>query len=266
MSTYHLPPKPQRSLWSKAKRLLIAAIVIAIYVWTFLGINIDWMRAIERAIKNITVVIPKLFSPNWEASGEVTLKIIETIFIAFAGSLMAAIIAIPLGFLAARNMTRLRIISSTGKWILSGIRAFPDIILAILFVVAVGPNAFAGVLAISIGSTGMLGKLYSEVIESIDSDVIEAIEASGGNKIQVLFYGVIPQVIPEFLSYAIYRFEIDIRASSILGIVGAGGIGTMIIFAANNRNWNEMGLILLAIIIVVTIIDTISTRIRRKLV
>src|SRR5690625_1084437 len=266
MSTYHLPPKPQRSLWSKAKRLLIAAIVIAIYVWTFLGINIDWMRAIERAIKNITVVIPKLFSPNWEASGEVTLKIIETIFIAFAGSLMAAIIAIPLGFLAARNMTRLRIISSTGKWILSGIRAFPDIILAILFVVAVGPNAFAGVLAISIGSTGMLGKLYSEVIESIDKDVIEAIEASGGNKIQVLFYGVIPQVLPEFLSYAIYRFEIDIRASSILGIVGAGGIGTMIIFAANNRNWNEMGLILLAIIIVVTIIDAISTRIRRKLV
>src|SRR5690625_7740429 len=90
---------------------------------------------------------------------------------------MAAIIAIPLGFLAARNMSKQRIISSTGKWILSGIRAFPDIILAILFVVAVGPNAFAGVLAISIGSTGMLGKLYSEVIESIDSDVIEAIEA-----------------------------------------------------------------------------------------
>jgi len=266
MSTFHLPPKPQRSLWSKAKKILIAAFVIAIYVWTILGINIDWMRAIERAIKNIAVVIPKLFSPNWEASGEVALKIIETIFIAFAGSLMAAIIAIPLGFLAARNMSKQRIISSAGKWILSGIRAFPDIILAILFVVAVGPNAFAGVLAISIGSTGMLGKLYSEVIESIDKDVIEAIEASGGNKIQVLFYGVIPQVLPEFLSYAIYRFEIDIRASSILGIVGAGGIGTMIIFAANNRNWNEMGLILLAIIIVVTIIDAISTRIRRKLV
>src|SRR5690625_6123494 len=112
----------------------------------------------------------------------------------------------------------------------------------------------------------MLGKLYAEVIESIDSDVIEAIEASGGNKVQVLFYGVIPQVIPEFLSYAIYRFEIDIRASSILGIVGAGGIGTMIIFSANNRKWNEMCLILLSFIIVITIIDTISIRIRRKLV
>src|SRR5690625_2436611 len=115
MSTYHLPPKPQRWLWSKAMRLLIAAMVISIYLWTVLGINIDWMRAIERAIKNITVVSPKLCSPNWEASGEVTLKIIETIFIAFAGSLMAAIIAIPLWFLAARDMTSLRIISSSGK-------------------------------------------------------------------------------------------------------------------------------------------------------
>src|SRR5690625_6733708 len=110
----------------------------------------------------------------------------------------------------------------------------------------------------------MLGKLYAEVIESIDSDVIEAIEASGGNKIQVLFYGVIPQVIPVLLSYAIYRFEIDIRASSILGIGAAAGMGTMIIFIATNRIWNEMCLILLAIIIFVSFIDTISCRIRPK--
>src|SRR5690625_7842382 len=110
----------------------------------------------------------------------------------------------------------------------------------------------------------MLGKLYSETIESIDMSIVEAMEATGANWIQVLFYGVIPQVLPEFLSYAIYRFEIDIRASSILGIVGAGGIGTMIIFAANNRNGNEMGLILLAIIIAVSIIDAICIGIRRQ--
>ncbi|WP_197046660.1 PhnE/PtxC family ABC transporter permease [Oceanobacillus salinisoli] len=138
--------------------------------------------------------------------------------------------------------------------------------MAILFVVAVGPNAFAGVLAIAIGSTGMLGKMFSEIIESIDMQVVEAMQANGANRIQILFYAVMPQIIPEFLSYAIYRFEVDIRASSILGIVGAGGIGTIIIFASNNRNWNEMGTILLAIIIVVTIIDFASARIRRKIV
>ncbi|CDO04102.1 phosphate-import permease protein PhnE [Oceanobacillus picturae] len=266
METYTLPPKPERSLFKKIKTILIAAIIVAIYVWTFLGIDIDWARAIARIQDNFARVIPNLFSPDWSATAEVSLSILETVLIAFAGSLMAAILAIPLGFLAAHNMTRSRILTTIGKWILSAVRAFPDIILAILFVVAVGPNAFAGVLAIAIGSTGMLGKLYSEVIESIDMKVVEAMEANGANKIQILFYAVIPQIIPEFLSYAIYRFEVDIRASSILGIVGAGGIGTMIIFAANNRNWNEMGLILLAIIIVVTIIDFISARIRRKIV
>ncbi|MFD1038349.1 phosphonate ABC transporter, permease protein PhnE [Virgibacillus byunsanensis] len=266
MKTISLPPKPERSLFQKLKKIVLILLVIALYLWTFLGIDIDWARAWERVLNNFSRVIPKLFSPDWSASNEVFWNILETIFIAFAGSLMAAILAIPLGFLAAHNMTGSRILTTLGKWILSAVRAFPDIILAILFVVAVGPNAFAGVLAIAIGSTGMLGKLYSEVIESIDMQVVEAMEANGANKIQMLFYAVIPQIIPEFLSYAIYRFEIDIRASSILGIVGAGGIGTMIIFAANNRNWNEMGLILLAIIIVVTVIDFVSARIRRKIV
>ncbi|MFU0789236.1 phosphonate ABC transporter, permease protein PhnE [Virgibacillus proomii] len=266
MSSYSLPPKQPKSVFKKIKYILIALALISIYIWTFLGIEIDWGRSFERMLSNFDRVIPRLFSPDWSATEEVALKIWETVLIAFAGSLMAAILAIPLGFLAAKNMTGSKILATIGKWILSAVRAFPDIILAILFVVAVGPNAFAGVLAIAIGSTGMLGKLYSEAIESIDMKVIEAIEANGANKIQILFYGVIPQIIPEFLSYAIYRFEVDIRASSILGIVGAGGIGTMIIFASSNRNWNEMGLILLAIIIVVTIIDFISARIRRKII
>lgn len=265
MERLELPPKPKHSALKKIRNIVIAILIIALYVWTFTSIDIDWGRAIERASNNFQRVIPKLFSPDWGATGKVALSMLETVFIAFAGSLMAAIIAVPLAFLAARNMGGV-ILSTIGKWILSAVRAFPDVILAILFVVAVGPNAFAGVLAIAIGSTGMLGKMFSEIIEGIDMNVIEAMEASGANKIQILFYGVMPQIIPEFLSYAIYRFEVDVRASSILGIVGAGGIGTLIIFASNNRNWSEMGTILLAIIIVVTVIDFASARIRRKIV
>ena len=266
MKHYSLPPKPKNSAFKKIRNIGITIIVVAMYVWTFLSINIDWGRAIERAANNFSRVIPRLFSPDWAATSDVAMSMLETVFIAFAGSLMAAVIAVPLAFLAARNMMGGIIASTIGKWILSAVRAFPDIILAILFVVAIGPNAFAGVLAIAIGSTGMLGKMFSEIIESIDMNVVEAMEASGANKLQILFYGVLPQITPEFLSYAIYRFEVDIRASSILGIVGAGGIGTMIIFASSNRNWNEMGTILLAIIIVVTIIDFASARIRRKIV
>lgn len=265
MTEYNLPPKKQVTAWKRIKVFLIIGAILALYIWTFMGIDIDWGRAINRAIQNAGKVIPRLFNPAWADTGAVTLKIIETIFIAFAGTLMASILAIPLGFLSAKNMTN-RGIATIGKWALSANRAFPELILAILFVVAVGPNAFAGVLAIAIHSTGMLGKLYSEVVESIDMNIVEAMEANGANKVQILFFAVLPQVIPEFLSYAIYRFEIDIRASSVLGIVGAGGIGTMIIFASINRNWNQMGLILLAIIIVVTVIDAISSRIRRKIV
>jgi phosphonate transport system permease protein len=217
-------------------------------------------------MENFGNVVVGLFQPNWAASGDVALSMLETIAIAFAGSLMAAILSVPLAFLAANNMMGGKVGSTVGKWILSAVRAFPDIILAILFVVAVGPNAFAGVLAIAIGSTGMLGKMFSEIIESIDMEVVRAMEANGANKIQILFYAVMPQVIPEFLSYAIYRFEVDIRASSILGIVGAGGIGTMIFFASSNRDWNQMGTILLGIIIVVTVIDFASAKIRRKIV
>src|SRR5690625_1690457 len=265
MENYELPPKKKTPFKTKFKRIFITIIVIAIYIWTFLGIDIDWARAFDRLINNFMTVIPRLFQPAWGSAGEVGLKLLETIFIAFAGTLMASILAIPLGFIAARNMPN-TFIATLGKWLLSANRAFQELILAILFVVAVGTIAFARVLAIAIHSTGMLGKLYSEVLESIDMEVVEAMEANGANKVQVLFYAVLPQVIPEFLSYAIYRFEIDIRASSVLGIVGAGGIGTMIMFASMNRNWNEMGLILLGIILLVIVIDTISTRIRRKIV
>ena len=135
-------------------------------------------------------------------------------------------------------------------------RTFPEILLALIFVVAIGPGAFAGVLAIAIHSIGMLGKLYSEVIESINMNVVEAMEANGANKIQIFFYGIMPQVIPEFLSYAIYRFEIDVRASTILeNYRSRRDIGTLLVISSRNRNWDEVGMILLVIIIFVSIID-----------
>ena len=264
---YELPPKRKTPVSKKIRNIFIALAILTIYVITFTQININWSRVIsERTINNFNRVIPQLFSPDWSKFGKVIEKMIETVFIAYAGSLMAALIAVPLAFFAANNMSRFRAVSTFGKWVLDGIRAFPELVFAIIFVATVGPGPFAGVLAIAINSTGMLGKLYSEVIESIDMKVVEAMEANGANKIQILFYGIIPQVIPEFLSYAIYRFEIDVRSSSVLGIVGAGGIGLLIVIAVANRNWDEVGMILLVIIVVVTIIDYLSSYIRRKIV
>ncbi|TLS38117.1 phosphonate ABC transporter, permease protein PhnE [Pseudalkalibacillus caeni] len=265
----NMPPKPKRSSKKLVKRFIISISLVALYLWTFLSINdiIKWDRVFsERTITNFDRVIPKLFSPDYASFGKVMEKMVETLFIAYAGSLMAAILAVPFAFLAASNMVRNKFLNTLGKWILNAVRTFPEIMLALIFVAAIGPNAFAGVLAIGLHSIGMLGKLYSEVIESIDMHVVEAMEANGANKIQILFYGIIPQVIPEFLSYAIYRFEIDVRASTILGIIGAGGIGTLIVISVANRNWNEVGMILLVIIVVVTIIDYLSAFIRKRIV
>lgn len=189
---------------------------------------------------------------------------LETLAIAYAGTLIGAILAIPFGFLAARNIVGRA--AEIGKAISNGVRAFPEIMFAIIFVASVGMGPYAGVLAIGINSIGMLSKLYSEVIESIDMSVVEALKASGANKIQTIWFGVIPQIIPEFSSYAIYRFEIDVRASTVLGIVGAGGIGAPLILAANQRNWEAVGMMLIIIIIVVTLIDYLSAFIRRRIV
>ncbi|MDX8045149.1 phosphonate ABC transporter, permease protein PhnE [Gracilibacillus sp. S3-1-1] len=261
-----LPEKPKSKI-KLIKRITILVALVLIYTWTFTSINIRWdVIFSERTLDNFDRIIPKFFQPAIDQTGSIMEMMFETLFIAYTGSLAAAIIAVPLAFLCASNMVKNKFLNNIGMWILGGVRAFPEIVLAIIFVAAVGPNPFAGVLAIAIGSTGMLGKLYSEVLESIDMNVVEALEASGANKLQILFYGILPQVLPEFLSYAIYRFEIDVRASSVLGIVGAGGIGTLITFAYMNRNWEEVGMILLVIIITVTIIDQISGFIRKRLV
>ncbi|WP_216828770.1 phosphonate ABC transporter, permease protein PhnE [Alkalihalobacterium elongatum] len=262
-----MPPKKKRSVKKIIRNILIAIAIIALYTWTFVSIDIRWGRVFsEQTINNIGRVIPQLFSPDWSAFSKVMGLMWQTLQMAYTGTLLAAILAIPFGFFAASNMVKNKVLNSLSKGALNGIRAFPELVLALMFVAAVGPRPFAGVLAIAIGSIGMLGKLYSEVIESIDMHVVEALQANGANRIQVLFYGVLPQIIPEFLSYAIYRFEIDVRASTILGIIGAGGIGTLITISIANRKWDEVGMILLVIIVVVTLIDTISAQIRKRIV
>lgn len=264
MADYNLPPKERVSAWQKIKITMIVLVAISLFGWVLWDIEIEWARIIDRMLKNIGVIIPQLLKPEWSLINKVLVKILETVLIAFSGTLMASIIAIPLGLFASKTLTS-KYVAFLFKFSFSVNRSFPELILAILFVVAVGPNAFAGVLAITVHSTGMLGKFYAEAIELIDKSMIEAMKANGASKIQILIHGVLPQVKHELLSLAIYRFEINVRSSTVLGIVGAGGVGTMIVFASMNRNWSEMGLIIFLVIIVVLLIDNLSIMIRKKL-
>lgn len=250
-------------------RIIIFILLAALYVWAFAGMPFNGFK--ETASQVMKSILAGIFSPDWDyvylPEGEDLLRgLLDTLAIAILGTFISGILCIPLAFWAASNMSKGRSISSAGKFVLSFVRTFPEIVMAILFIKAVGPGSFAGVLALGLHSIGMLGKLFSEEIENLNPGPNEALIATGGNFFQVLWFAVLPQVMPGFLSYTLYRFEINVRSAAILGIIGAGGIGTPLIFALSSRDWERVGIILLGIIVMVTIIDIISGYLRKKLI
>lgn len=251
-----------KRMYVLATVLILAFIYIVALVSTPFDINSSSVSTLE-TLKRLFIE-PLINTDNYDKYPEYIGYMLETIAIAYAGIFVATILAVPVGFLAARNVGGR--FSYIGKALLNAIRAIPELIFAIIFVAAVGIGPYAGVLAISINSIGMLGKLYAEVIESIDSENVDAIKASGGNRVQSMWYGILPQVLPEFVSYSLYRFEIDVRASTVLGIVGAGGIGAPLILATYQRNWDEVGMILVVVVVFVSLIDILSGAIRKRLI
>ncbi|QAY67952.1 phosphonate ABC transporter, permease protein PhnE [Paenibacillus protaetiae] len=253
----------------KPYRWLIYIALILIYVWAFSGVEFSGLK--KTAGKVFSSIVSGIFSPDWGyvylPDGEDLLRgLLDTLMISILGTFISAILCIPFAFWSARNMSRLRTVSGTGKIILSIVRTFPELVMALIFIKAVGPGSFAGVLALGVHSIGMLGKLYGDEIENIDRGPSEALTASGANKLQTLWFAVLPQVLPGFLSYTLYRFEINMRSASVLGAIGAGGIGVPLIFALSTRHWDRVGIILLGIVVMITITDLFSSAIRRKLV
>ena len=242
--------------------------LILLLVWGFFGI--PYKGVMKTAEGTIHALIQGFLNPDLFYLGNMTIDglpyaILETIAIAISGTFVSAIISIPFALLASQNIVGPRV-SKVGKFIVTMIRTFPELILALIFIGVVGPGAPAGILALGIHSIGMLGKLFSEAIESMDMGVKEALESCGANPFEVLFRAVLPQVSPELISYTLYRFEINMRAASTLGLVGAGGIGAPLIFAIRNRAWPRAAIIIIVLVVTVTIIDAISGRIRKRIV
>jgi phosphonate transport system permease protein len=208
-----------------------------------------------------------------EASEELELvveKMIETIFIGMMATAFGIVLALPVSFLAARNLMSGSPITLVIYYIVRGIlnlvRSIEPVIWAIIFVIIVGLGPFAGILALTIHSIAALGKLYSESIESIDSGPIEAIQATGANWIQTVMYAVIPQIIPPFVSFTIYRWDINIRMSTVVGLVGGGGIGYLLIQWINKTDFRAAGIAVWFIAVTVAILDYISAEIRERFV
>ncbi|OJZ23497.1 PhnE/PtxC family ABC transporter permease [Staphylococcus aureus] len=221
------------------KRWLIAIVVLAIIIWAFAGVPSLELKS--KSLEILKSIFSGLFHPDisyiYIPDGEDLLRgLLETFAIAVVGTFIAAIICIPLAFLGANNMVKLR------------------------------PGSFSGVLALGIHSVGMLGKLLAEDIEGLDFSAVESLKASGANKIKTLVFAVIPQIMPAFLSLILYRFELNLRSASILGLIGAGGIGTPLIFAIQTRSWDRVGIILIGLVLMVAIVDLISGSIRKRIV
>jgi phosphonate transport system permease protein len=249
-------------------KLFMFAIVLAIF---FVARDfIPYNGVTEQGLLIARNIFNALTNPNqtilfdFVTRDGVPVLIMETAAIAFLGTIFGALISIPFAFLSARNIVP-KWIASIGVAIIVVIRTFPAVVYALMFIRVTGPGAFTGVLTLSVASIGMLAKLFAEIIEDLDPGILEALDASGCNTIQKIQYGILPQLMSNFASTTIYRFEINVKYATILGMVGAGGIGAPLIFAISAYRWNDAGALLIGLIIFVLIIEMISTRIRKKL-
>lgn len=204
-------------------------------------------------------------NPNslFRFENSVVYQIIETFAIAFVGTTIASLLSIPFGFLASKMIA--------GKWsiiseiILIIIRTFPEILLGLILIQIYGFGAFTGVMVLSIHSIGMIGKMYAEQLDMISKEPLEALDAVGATTFTRIQLGVVPQVAPNFLSVILYRFDLNVRTASLLGLVGAGGVGYPISIYSQGEKWSQLASVLYGVIFLVIIIDIISSSLRKKL-
>jgi len=200
--------------------------------------------------------------PDWSVTGLVIRSTVETLVIAVAGTAIAVVISLPLGFLAAANVSPAWV-SHPIKWTLGAIRSIPLIVVAMVCVSAVGLGPFPGMLAIAFHSVGMLGKFYAEEFETADRGIVNAISGTGATWTQTLRYGLFPQSVPQVLSFTVYRLELNFRDAAVLGLVGAGGIGYYIQIYVRGFQYEKVAVLLIVIVAVVTLLDQVTFWVRR---
>jgi phosphonate transport system permease protein len=253
----------------KGLRNFIAVIIgLAVVSWSFAAF--DYNGVTQSGVQIAVSILEALVSPNTEKLFSlqvdgVPLLMLETLGIAVLGTILGAILSLPFAFLSSRNIVGDRA-SAVGNAAISVIRTFPFFILGLMFVRVAGPGPFTGVLTIGVLSVGMISKLYIEAIEDIDKGILEAMDASGATAYQKVRYGVLPQLTANFVSVILHRFEINVKNATVLGLVGAGGIGFTLISAMTSFRWRDASAALWGIIIVVLLIEWLSNAVRKKLV
>lgn len=249
---------------SRGSRWAAWVVILGAIAWSAAATEVSLSRMIE-GLPFMWDFMRRMVPPDLSVLGNALRGAMETIQIAVAGTAVAAVLALPLGFAAARNAAPPWLFY-WARSVLNAFRAVDTLVYALFFVAAVGLGPFPGVLAVMVYTATVLAKLYSEAIEAIEPGPVEAVRATGATTLQVLRWGVLPQLVPQFLSFTLYRFETNIRAAAVLGFVGAGGIGFYIQTYLRLLNYPAAATVLLVLIGLVMIVDFASSRLRARLV
>ncbi|MDF2963293.1 MAG: phosphonate transporter, permease protein [Paenibacillus sp.] len=249
---------------SSLKPTLSTIFVLLLLVGSAYKTDASLMELIE-GIPEMGKLFQEMYPPNWSYLSTVYEPMLETIRMAIIGTTVGSLVAIPISFLAARNVTRIPVLGVLSRFILNLVRTIPDLMFAGVFAAIVGYGALAGSIALAFFSFGLVSKLTYESIESIDPGPLEAMTAVGANKLQWIQFGVVPQVMAQFAAFVLYTFEVNVRAAAILGFVGAGGIGLILQRSLDRLRYDQASTIILFTLVVVLLIDYISTKLREKL-
>ena len=247
----------------RARFLLGLPVVGVLLVWSFVGAEFDVAKLGEGTV-NMGDFLLRLFPPTWDKFGTIVELLVETLQMAIVGTVLGAVLSLVVAFGAASTIAPRWLYYPT-RWVMNVIRSLPDLVFALMFVSAVGLGPFAGILAMTIGSIGSIGKVFAEAMEAVDAGPVTAMQAVGASRRQVVQYGVLPQAGPLLVSYTLLLFEGNVRGATILGMVGAGGIGLELTTAMRMYDYGHLSAIVICIIVLVTVIDQASAVIRRKI-
>ena len=261
LSWKHRTTKKQLLIWLG----WLIGISIVVFAWQLISEKTIWFF-VQDAPKQAADIGSRMVPPKWAYMSKLIKPVWDTINIATIGTIIAIIIAVPVAFLAARNTTPHRIFRIVALFIIVSSRSVNSLIWALMLVFILGPGILAGTIAIGLRSIGFCAKLLYEAIEEIDHSQVEAIAATGAQSSQKILYGIIPQVLPTIAGIAIYRWDINIRESTILGLVGAGGIGLQLNGSINTLAWTQVSMILIVILLTVLVSEWVSAKIRYAII
>lgn len=259
-----IPKPPVKSMGAWALDVLIWGGVAVLLLISIEAVDLGNVTRLFTNSENMKGFAHQLIRPDFADWKLFVAKMWETIQIALWGTFLAIFLGVPMGLAAARNIAPVWVVQPV-RWIMNALRSIPDLVMGLLFVVAVGLGPLAGVLAIALNTAGVLAKLFSEAVESIDKGPVEGVRATGASKLHEIMWGVLPQVAPLWTSFALYRFESNSRSATVLGLIGAGGIGQVLFDRMNGFDFSAVSAVVIVVVIAVTLIDMLSQAMRKRL-